>query len=249
MTVVHLPMPHRDDWGLRRWGVSLAVIAALHAVGLFVAVTFKVPLQPPPPPAEPIMLDLEPLPAPPPPPEPPPPEPPPPAAEIPPPPPDPEPPPPPEKPPEVVLPKPPPPPPVIHKPVVKKPPPIPRPVQAVPQPQPDIPPPPVPMPARPAAPQVSVDPMAAYRATLGAILKSHLRYPIPSRQRHEEGTTTVEFTLDRNGRLVDATIVHGSGHELLDQEALAMLRRASPFPPPPGVDSFHTTVPVIFDLR
>jgi periplasmic protein TonB len=47
------------------------------------------------------------------------------------------------------------------------------------------------------------------------------------------GTVTVTFALSRDGSLLSSSIAKSSGNAALDQEALAMLRRANPFPPFP----------------
>jgi protein TonB len=48
------------------------------------------------------------------------------------------------------------------------------------------------------------------------------------------GTVTVTFALGRDGSLLSSSINKSSGNAALDQEALAMLRRANPFPPFPA---------------
>jgi protein TonB len=50
----------------------------------------------------------------------------------------------------------------------------------------------------------------------------------------EQGTATVAFRIDRRGRLLESRIVHGSGSAALDEETLALVRRAQPFPAPPA---------------
>lgn len=40
----------------------------------------------------------------------------------------------------------------------------------------------------------------------------------------------VKFALDRDGDVVSSAVQKSSGNEALDQEALAMLQRAKPFP-------------------
>lgn len=58
--------------------------------------------------------------------------------------------------------------------------------------------------------------------------------------------------MDRNGRILSAGIARSSGSVLLDEEALAMIRRAEPLPPLPAEVAGTTltlTVPVTFSLR
>jgi periplasmic protein TonB len=87
-------------------------------------------------------------------------------------------------------------------------------------------------------------------------LATHLgrfkRYPTAARSRGDQGTATVAFTIDRDGRLVSSRIVQSSGSTLLDEETLAMLMRAQPMPKPPGTapdSALSLVVPVRFDIR
>lgn len=47
------------------------------------------------------------------------------------------------------------------------------------------------------------------------------------------GSAGVHFSIDEAGRLLDVAIVHKSGVASLDAEALSIVRKAAPFPPPP----------------
>ena len=62
-----------------------------------------------------------------------------------------------------------------------------------------------------------------------AHLNRHKRFP-PGGGR---GTASVAFSIDRAGRVLSARLVRSSGDATLDQEAVALARRASPVPPPP----------------
>jgi protein TonB len=48
----------------------------------------------------------------------------------------------------------------------------------------------------------------------------------------QQGIATLAITLDRQGRVLEVALRHGSGYALLDAEALATARRASPCPRP-----------------
>jgi protein TonB len=52
--------------------------------------------------------------------------------------------------------------------------------------------------------------------------------------RKEEGIVRVRFILDRAGVLIEGLIIGSSGKPSLDEEAQAMMRRASPFPSAPA---------------
>jgi protein TonB len=88
-----------------------------------------------------------------------------------------------------------------------------------------------------------------YRGLVGAQLARNKQYPAEARSNHDQGTASVSFTLDGSGRVTTASLVRGSGYASLDQEVQAMVRRASPFPPPPGGRPMSFTVPVTFRLQ
>jgi periplasmic protein TonB len=178
-----------------------------------------------------------------------------------------EPPPPPEPPPvvepEVVLPKPPPDPPK-PKPEPKAEAPKPKPERLKPQkpkpPRTAAPPPsptaapPVAAPA-PAAPAPSTAPARVSPSWQGRVL-SHLerykRYPRAAQARRQEGVAQVRFIIDREGRVLSVKLDRSAGHEVLDEETLEMVRRASPLPPPPDEmtqERIELVVPVQFFLK
>lgn len=93
---------------------------------------------------------------------------------------------------------------------------------------------------------------ANYSGRLASWLNRHKRYPAQARRQRAQGTVKVRFTIDRNGRLLSHQIVSSSGHRLLDQEAEAMLKRASPMPAIPAElnrSRLTVTLPVNFSLR
>lgn len=91
-----------------------------------------------------------------------------------------------------------------------------------------------------------------YYGQLASWLNRHKRYPARARHQSEQGTVKIQFTIDRNGRLLSHRIVSSSGHGLLDQEAEAMLERASPMPAIPAAlnrSRLTVTLPIHFSLR
>lgn len=87
---------------------------------------------------------------------------------------------------------------------------------------------------------------ASWRGSLNAHLNRFKRFPSGA----NPGTVQVAFTIDRRGRVLAARLVRGSGDAALDQEAVAMVRRASPVPAPPdglGGGSISLSVPVRFN--
>ncbi|WP_375167562.1 energy transducer TonB [Bradyrhizobium sp. CCGUVB4N] len=78
-----------------------------------------------------------------------------------------------------------------------------------------------------------------------------------SRQAQQEGprqshTVKVAVAIDRTGKVISATLAESSGSKDFDDAALAMLRKAAPFPKPPSEmegDILNFTVPVTFTQR
>ncbi len=105
---------------------------------------------------------------------------------------------------------------------------------------------PAPRPTRPAGPSQS------YLAALRAQLERYKTYPATAQRRRMEGTTTVRFTIARNGTIMNHRIVKTSGHSVLDHEVEELLQRASPLPPLPGdveEERLEIVVPISFFLR
>lgn len=91
-----------------------------------------------------------------------------------------------------------------------------------------------------------------WKAQIVALLERNKRYPESAQSRHEQGVAQVFFTIDRQGRVVDSRVVRSAGAAALDAEALALLNRAQPFPPPPpqfAGDRVNLTVPIRFNLK
>jgi protein TonB len=101
--------------------------------------------------------------------------------------------------------------------------------------------------AAPASGSPSASPAAnaSWRGSLIAHLNRFKRFPNGA----SPGTVQVAFSIDRGGRVLSARLVRGSGDAALDDEAVAMIRRASPVPAPPdgiGGSSIALAVPVRF---
>ena len=74
--------------------------------------------------------------------------------------------------------------------------------------------------------------IASWERLLVAQLERHKRYP--PQAGGKVGEARLAFDIDRTGRVLASRIVHSSGSDALDREALALLRRAAPLPPPPA---------------
>jgi protein TonB len=89
-----------------------------------------------------------------------------------------------------------------------------------------------------------------WQGAISALLERHKRFPADAR--NDRGVAHVTFVLDRAGRLTSSRLVTTSGSLALDREALEMIKRAQPFPPPPAAVSdagLIFTVPVRFNTR
>jgi protein TonB len=110
----------------------------------------------------------------------------------------------------------------------------------------------------PAAPMQSVPKPDNTRAVqnwgnqISASIKRNLRFPETSRARRQQGVAQVSFVLDRQGRVLESRVVRSAGAAALDQEALAVLQRAQPFPPPPSDlpgERFARSIVMTFDAK
>jgi protein TonB len=93
------------------------------------------------------------------------------------------------------------------------------------------------------------DNSANYNGMVAAHLARHKQYPAAARSAGTQGIATVSFSIDGSGRVTSARLARGSGNAAIDQEVVAMARRASPFPAPPDGRGRNFTVPVRFNLR
>jgi protein TonB len=121
--------------------------------------------------------------------------------------------------------------------------------QTQPVPREEVPPAPTTTAAQSARARAAV---ATWRSRIAAMLEHSKRYPQEARSRHEQGVAQLAFSIDRDGHVLSSRIVTSSGFAELDQETLALVQRAQPFPtPPPEVpgDEIKFMVPVRFSLR
>jgi protein TonB len=120
---------------------------------------------------------------------------------------------------------------------------------------PEILAPPAPDAAAPAPGASQAPPSNAVPTWQGMLLgrlEQFKRYPYEAQYRRQQGIAYLHFTMDRNGRVLSARIEKSSGYDVLDQETLALIRRAEPLPkPPPEIpgDPIELTVPVQFFLH
>lgn len=122
--------------------------------------------------------------------------------------------------------------------------------EAPPTPNP-VPPPVVQKPVAPSPAQIS-DANDQYGNTLWGAISKYKKYPRIAQQRGWQGEVIVELSLDGNGKLRSKQILQSSGYDSLDQQALEMVEKALPFPPPPEAlrgSNFTIKVPIPFKLE
>jgi len=111
---------------------------------------------------------------------------------------------------------------------------------------------PVPAGPSPGSSAASRAQMAQWRDLVAARLQQNKRYPRAAEARRETGVVTLNFSVDRRGKVLSSRILKSSGHSSLDEEVLAMVRRAEPLPafgPAMAQSKIELTVPIQFSLR
>jgi len=115
-------------------------------------------------------------------------------------------------------------------------------------------PPPPPEPPKPVGPsQQDIDAARnQYGTELANALARYKQYPKIAQMRGYQGDVLVDVQMDSNGNVTSSKIHQSSGFESLDNQALEMVKKASPLPPPPALlrgRSFNVLVPVSFHLQ
>ncbi len=102
-------------------------------------------------------------------------------------------------------------------------------------------------------PPVNLDnALGEYAGTLGRAIAKHKQYPKIAAMRGWQGEVILDLKIDGSGNVLSAKVRESSGHDALDNQALEMVRKASPFPAPPEAlrsRTFNITVPVSFKLE
>jgi protein TonB len=112
--------------------------------------------------------------------------------------------------------------------------------------------PPAPTTTAPQMPRARAAAVRTWQTQIVAMLERNKRFPSEARARGEQGVVVLAFTIDREGRVLSRRIVTSSGSAALDQETLALVQRAQPFPVPPDEivgRELSFTVPIRFSIR
>jgi protein TonB len=84
--------------------------------------------------------------------------------------------------------------------------------------------------------------MSAWVARIERI--GNLNYPDEARRQQLHGQLVLTVALNRDGSVKDIDVIQPSGHKLLDEAAIRIVRLAAPFPPFPnegGIDELYVT--------
>jgi len=103
-----------------------------------------------------------------------------------------------------------------------------------------------------AAPASERSARANWQGDLLAHLKPLLRYPRMAQNAGQQGVTLVAVTVERDGAVRAVRVLRGSGYPVLDQEAVATIKRGAPLPPPTADilgDPVSIELPIQFSLR
>ena len=86
---------------------------------------------------------------------------------------------------------------------------------------------------------------------VSAAVAKQKRYPRMAAQKGWQGEVQLRVLLDANGHLLEVSVQQSSVYEVLDKEAMEMVKRAAPFPLLAGMkkEEFPITLPVAFRLE
>jgi protein TonB len=109
-----------------------------------------------------------------------------------------------------------------------------------------------PEPPKPTVNQADLDSARnQYGSALSREIAKHINYPGIAKMRGWQGVVEIDFQLDGNGKILSQKIRTSSGFEVLDKQALEMVKKSN-FPTPPEVlksSAFNVIVPVSFRLE
>jgi protein TonB len=94
--------------------------------------------------------------------------------------------------------------------------------------------------------------LAQYRLALAATARRHKLYPSNAIDRGWQGKVEVRLFIGADGQLDRAQVKTSSGHDVLDRQALEMMKKATsltPIPPALRERGFAVEMPVVFELK
>ncbi|HEV8262109.1 MAG TPA: TonB family protein, partial [Burkholderiales bacterium] len=119
-----------------------------------------------------------------------------------------------------------------------------------------VPPPapsqPVALTKEPSVPAVEPSLLVMYGQSISKEIKRYQKYPPVAQRRGWEGTAEVLLQIAADGKVSSIALGKSSGRSVLDEEALNMVRKASPLPQAPRNlrgRELTVTVPIVFKLQ
>ena len=94
--------------------------------------------------------------------------------------------------------------------------------------------------------------LESYSSLLANAIAKYKQYPKIAQMRGWQGTVIADLEIDSKGSVVSVKIKKSSTYEVLDNEALEMIKKASPFPTPTESlrgKNFNVLVPISFKLE
>lgn len=100
----------------------------------------------------------------------------------------------------------------------------------------------------------SLDPstLGQYRIAIIAAAKRYKKYPRLAMDNNWEGQAEIRMVIGADGNVASISVKTRSGFEVLDQQALEMIRKAKPLAPIPAQlrgKGFTVDVPIVFSLK
>jgi protein TonB len=94
--------------------------------------------------------------------------------------------------------------------------------------------------------------LAQYRLALIGAARRYKRYPAQAMDKGWQGKVEIRLVVGANGTIQSSLVKASSGYEILDNQALDMVKKAKPLTPIPAAlrgREFTVDIPVIFDLQ
>ena len=92
----------------------------------------------------------------------------------------------------------------------------------------------------------------SYFASIKRKIELVWQYPADAAMAGKQGYLTVDFVIGRNGHLESVELLQGSGHKILDEEALGSIRKAAPYNPIPkqyGIPNLRIRAHFIYEMH
>lgn len=90
--------------------------------------------------------------------------------------------------------------------------------------------------------------LSTYVREVKKLIGAQSYYPQSAKKRGIEGTVNVTFSVSSRGEVYDVNISKGSGFNLLDDNALSIVKSVSPLPIPPR-DDLRLELPLVFSIK